>query len=520
MKTLLFLHTVIHLKPKQIFYQIKYRLCNKETPNKYFNHSIKEKNYTPFIKKQQCYQNNIFTFLNIKDYFHKWDDIRYGMLWSYNLNYMDWLQQPNIKLKDGIFWINKFIEDFSENNIGKAPYTIALRGINWIKFIIENQKELSKEYLVKWNSSLYSQYILLTKKLEYHLLGNHLLEDAYSLFFAAIYFTDYSFYKTASNLLKKELKEQILNDGAHYEQSPMYHCILLERLLDCYNLSINNIQFNNQSEINNFLKKIIIKMLGHLDSICYVDKTYPLFNDSAINIAPSVTELYLYAKKMNIQWTPIQLKECGYRKFYSSNMDIEAIIDIGNITASYQPGHSHADTFNYELRIKNQPFIIDTGISTYNKTPRRQYERSTASHNTVTIEDKDSSEVWGGFRVGKRAQTYIIIDSINKVVAKHNGFGKNKIHKRSFDLNNNFFTIKDYISTDKEAISYIHLSPEIKILNCENNIITTDRAQIEIKFHENIIIKEDMVSSEYNVLKKNKVIEIHFNKNLQYTIKI
>lgn len=37
------------------------------------------------------------------------------------------------------------------------------------------------------------------------------------------------------------------------------------------------------------------------------------------------------------------------------------------IGPDYIPGHAHADTFNYELRIDGVPFIVDTGISTYNK---------------------------------------------------------------------------------------------------------------------------------------------------------
>ena len=81
------------------------------------------------------------------------------------------------------------------------------------------------------------------------------------------------------------------------------------------------------------------------------------------------------------------MKECGYRKLCSTHL--EAVVDVGNITATYQPGHSHADTFNYELRIDCRPFVVDTGISTYNKTARRQYERSTSAHNTVTVGNKD-----------------------------------------------------------------------------------------------------------------------------------
>ena len=100
---------------------------------------------------------------------------------------------------------------------------------------------------------------------------------------------------------------------------------------------------------------------------------------------------------------------------------LEAVVDVGNITATYQPGHSHADTFNYELRIDCRPFVVDTGISTYNKTARRQYERSTSAHNTVTVGNKDSSEVWGGFRMGKRAKVRVLSDTENEIMAEHDG---------------------------------------------------------------------------------------------------
>ena len=36
------------------------------------------------------------------------------------------------------------------------------------------------------------------------------------------------------------LQEQVLGDGEHFERSPMYHCIMLYRVLDCYNLVRNN----------------------------------------------------------------------------------------------------------------------------------------------------------------------------------------------------------------------------------------------------------------------------------------
>ena len=40
-------------------------------------------------------------------------------------------------------------------------------------------------------------------------------------------------YSKAKNIIEEELEEQILTDGAHFELSPMYHQIILDRVLDC-----------------------------------------------------------------------------------------------------------------------------------------------------------------------------------------------------------------------------------------------------------------------------------------------
>ena len=209
---------------------------------------------------------------------------------------------------------------------------------------------------------MYAQTWLLCRKLEYHLLGNHLLEDAYALFIASIFFNDTALYRKGSRLLLEQLKEQILPDGAHYEQSPMYHCIMLDRLLDCINFSIHNDVFANQASLTKQLITVAERMLGHLQTIIYQDKTIPLLNDSAEGIAPLPCELFDNAQRLGIQWRALPLNECGYRKLVNGQVQMEAVVDIGNIQATYQPGHSHADTFNYELRWKGCPYIVDTGI--------------------------------------------------------------------------------------------------------------------------------------------------------------
>lgn len=159
---------------------------------------------------------------------------------------------------------------------------------------------ITEKELEKWNSSLFTQYQYLYNNIEYHLLGNHLLENAFSLLWGGLYFRENLFYDKAVQLLKKELNEQILPDGAHYELSPMYHEILLDRLLDCVNALKNNIRFDGQKQIVSFLEEKAKLMSGWLSSIVYKDGTIPLMNDAAYKIAPASQELFAYMKRLGI----------------------------------------------------------------------------------------------------------------------------------------------------------------------------------------------------------------------------
>ena len=71
--------------------------------------------------------------------------------------------------------------------------------------------------------------------------------------------------------------------------------------------------------------------------------------------------------------------------------------------ASYQPGHSHADTLNFVLNINDKPFILDSGVSTYMDNKLRKWQRSTDAHNTVVVNGLNSSQVWKSFQ-GNRAK--------------------------------------------------------------------------------------------------------------------
>lgn len=485
----LLLQTLIHLKPTQVIYQLENRLIKPayvamEAPTDGSKIQVSSLKTEP-IPKYKCLVGEQFSFLNLEHEFAGWNFTENGMLWAYNQNYFDWINQGDYPQEDGCKWIDKFIEELPSNKVGLDPYPIALRSINWVKFFCRYPDAATKNRL----DSLYSQLKLLEKKLEYHLLGNHLLEDAYALYIGGSFFNDKPLLQKAKKLLLFQLDEQVLKDGAHYEQSPMYHSILLDRLLDCINIKSDN--------------KLIYyaqRMLGHLESIKWGVGSLPLLNDSANGIAPTTRQLFYYAKGLGLKWKKIPMKDCGYRKMLAGNM--EMIVDVGNITATYQPGHTHADTFNYELRIDGKPFVVDTGISTYNKTERRQLERSTVAHNCVSPEEKNSSEVWGGFRVGKRCHTEITKDTENVIEAVHNGFGKEC--RRKFEMKVGTFSIEDWF--DGEAVNYIHLAKD------------ADEKRVKVEGAMSVETKPWKYSTEYNRFIEGKVIEIRFKGHCRYTI--
>ena len=542
----LLLRTVRHLKLTQVVYQVKYRLVKPgykayDTSGFKFQDSSFRFQVLGFriktepIAKPQCCDGEKFTFLNLTHEFAGWDFNEYGNLWTYNQNYFDWLNQEGMTAEEGCKWIDRFNRDVLRTEISQKsgsksikshlaldPYPIALRSINWVKFFCKYPECATKERV----DALYSQVKLLEKKLEYHLLGNHLLEDAYAMYIAyASFRIQDSGFKKAKKLLLEQLEEQVLPDGAHYEQSPMYHCILLDRLFDCINIvkgslrekSDKNLQENTSKsriiELENYLTSDLLvltpfaeRMLGHLESVVWKDGTIPMLNDSAEGIAPTPEQLFDYAKRLGLEWKAIPMKECGYRKMVAGRY--EATVDVGNITATYQPGHTHADTLNYELRIDGKPVVVDCGISTYNKTERRQYERSTAAHNCVSPNGMNSSEVWGGFRVARRATVSGFKVQGSSIEAEHDGYGKPC--KRRFEMTEEGFTVEDWY--DGEAVSYVHIAEG-------NDEFQVSGLRFQVEGAIDIEERPWRYSTDYNRFKEGKEIRIHFNGKVKYTVR-
>jgi hypothetical protein len=505
-------NTVKYLKFSQIYYRIYYKVRKKQNYKNSIFRKSKNLQFTTLLQNNTCYKNREFIFLNFSHKFEDkidWNYNKYGKLWTYNLVYFDFLNQKDISKEEGLFLVHDFVSNIDEIKDGMEPFPISLRGINWIKFL---SKYNIKNDLI--DNSLYDQYMNLINNLEYHLLGNHLLENAFSLLFGAYYFQDSILYSKAKQLLVKELDEQILEDGGHFELSPMYHQIMLFRVLDCINLIKNN-QWKDDELLTLLIAKAKI-MLGWLFKMTFKNGNIPLFNDSTNNIAPTTDQLKEYSQRLGVHEKDIKLSESGYRKFAHSSYEL--IVDVGNIGPDYIPGHAHSDTFNFELYVKGTPLIVDTGLSTYETNERRTLERSTQSHNTVMINNCNQSEVWGGFRVAKRAKIIDIKENINFVKATHDGYKSNFeiLHTRSFTAFEDKIVIEDFIDGNLEntvVTAYLHFYPGIVPIIKGQEVYVKD-VKINID-SDDIAIHKYKYAPEFNKLITAYLLEIKLTKKLR-----
>ena len=171
------------------------------------------------------------------------------------------------------------------------------------------------------------------------------------------------------------------------------------------------------------------------------------------------------------------------------------------------------------------PIFVDTGISTYEKNLKRQEQRSTHSHNTVKIGSKEQTQVWGGFRVAKRAKITHLIEKNNLIEASHDGYLiDGYIHTRSFLWDDKTLILLDKInkSTSNNARAFFHLHSSIKKPIIEINKVIIDSLELFIDFENasNIEIEEYQLSAGFNKSNLAYKIVVIFDQTLKTKISL
>ena len=478
-KLLLIFHTVKFLKWSQIYYRL-YRKLVKPKPTEVFSGQLPVASpgwVDVFLYEERITEQWQATFLNHTkklDFPADWNDESHSKLWTYNLHYFEDLisfnaknkQQFNLQLLD--LWIAQ--NPWGIGN-GWESYPMSLRICNILK-AWHAGLPLTQAHFI----SIYAQVSYLSNNLEKHLLGNHYFVNLKSLLFAGVIFSHQRWLNIAKAGLLEEIPEQILADGANFELSPMYHCLILVDMLDMLNL-YNAYSNKFPSQLVLLIRNNIPKMLRFMELMSHPDGGVAFFNDSVDGIAPKKEIIRKYAELLGFPTATfdqaktqlINLEDSGY--LVAAHNGNKLIFDAANIGPTYIPGHAHADTLSFELSISKERVFVNSGVSQYGTEDKRLLERKTSSHNTVEVNNTDSSQVWSAFRVAERAEVikrYAQADSDNLFLyGCHNGFKKiinGPLHARKIILGSNSLIVRDeLIGNFKHATAYFYFHPNLNV---------------------------------------------------------
>jgi hypothetical protein len=411
------------------------------------NHS-----YDPY-KGEFCFLNRCVSFPDGID----WDYRKEGLLWTYNLNYFEWLYDDKLSVEARFATIKAFIAEERARQVAHQAYPISLRSVAWTRFLIRFG---IKDELVA--GRLYSDCQWLYRFPEYHLQGNHLWENAVSLVCAGLYFRNERFYRRGAALLSRCIIAQVLPDGGHIEGSPMYQSLLLWRLMQTLEL-VRAMPFKG-GNMEELLSDTAAKMLGWIQQITFSNGDWPMFNDCAAEIAPTTSELQRYAGQLGISPVTLPLGASGYRMICHGAFELA--IHAAPIQPAYQPGHAHADLGSFCLYHLGKPVVIDTGTSTYEESKQRILERGTAAHNTIAIGGKNSSEVWKSFRIGRRVDVLQVTETPASVTIIYKPYAFLHVkHARTFSWNDNCISITDQLhgKAVEGTCAYLHFHPNTEL---------------------------------------------------------
>ncbi len=391
--------------------------------------------------------------LNREEVIGEWNAPERPRLWNYHLHYFE---DPRVSAD----WLNKWIR---ENPLGEGagwePYPLSRRVVNWIRWRWRYGAQAGGPVL---QQSLAWQARVLAAKIEYRLLANHLFANAKALVYAGTYFAGpeaEGWLRKGLAILDTEVGEQIGEDGGHFERSPMYHALILEDLLD---LEALRLAYPGVWRERPEWGKAVGRMLGWLGKMTHPDGEMALFQDACLGVAASYGVLKEYAERLGYGEEKVSMS--SYRRLQAG--ELVAWFDCGSVGPDYQPGHAHAGTLSIEASWRGGRVLVNSGTSTYEAGKERAFERSTEAHGTVRLDGRDSSEMWGAFRVARRARVCGVREGVGVsgawAEAEHTGYRPAR-HRRRVTVRAHELVLEDEVTGAGQAEWFFPLHPSIEV---------------------------------------------------------
>ena len=339
-------------------------------------------------------------------------------LWRYNLQYFDWLNHGEIASDPEtasyliLDWVARCSDDGAEP---WEPYPVSRRLLSWLAWLRRTPSAATDaSFMALVRGSVEAQACRLETDLEIHIQANHLLMNRLALVEADAWLIETADGAAAPPLrrrlvrhaaaLRREMGAQILPDGGHEERSPMYHREMLEGIARIAETVRRLAASSNCGEAADACRSLITRcdealprMRDWLGLLTHPDGRIALFHDSALEHV-----IHANIKEYNIElatWLP----DSGYFVLRRPSGWYLAVCAHAP-SPRHQPGHAHCDIGSFELSLRGRRLVVDTGTGSYQNSEIRRRCRATGAHNVAMLEGNDQSDMWGDFRVGKRAQ--------------------------------------------------------------------------------------------------------------------
>jgi Heparinase II/III-like protein/Heparinase II/III N-terminus len=262
-------------------------------------------------------------------------------------------------------------------HVGDAwhPYPLSTRVGNWIAALTLVPEIASPEL----SQSLWRQLLRLRVNVEDDVLGNHVIRNARALVLGGAAFGAADLMRQGVDILRREIPDQILRDGGHYERSPAYHLVVLRDLLEVQGATPHH-----------WLGEVIERMREFAAALARPDGAPALFNDGTVD--SPVLDLPEAPEGLSV------FAESGF--VVAREGPLWLAFRCGPASPDFLPAHAHADALSFQLWWRGRPVVVDPGTYTYEPGADRDWFRSTRAHSTVTVDGRDQFRLWGAFRSG------------------------------------------------------------------------------------------------------------------------
>ncbi|MBR9974380.1 MAG: alginate lyase family protein [Bacteroidetes bacterium] len=476
---------------------------------------------------------------------------RKPLLWQFHFGYHDYLlallaASDGALSGDVLAFVQEWDAAFPLHASGARrsawhPYVLSIRIESWVRLhgmLTASGIDGDDPRLQVLGEGVEQMTRVLLRNLEKGTMANHLLRNIKGLVFAGLFLdtsTGAQARRIGMKLLDRELAEQVLDDGCHFERSPMYHVSMTNDVLD-----MAEAMLLSGASVPERLADATTRMTAFLERMRHPDGEIPFFNDSTGSfflrthevlargqaLAPELREdpgapldEGLGSARSPVRRSqptadgggsapqeeglgsarPSAPREEAMNPAHISGLLVAEsprawlVMDAGLVGPDYQPGHAHCDTLSFELSLDGRRFVTDTGVFHYRESPERVYSRCTAAHNTVEIDGAEQSEVWKSFRVGRRAKTsHVSREQRGDAVllrGTHDGYERVQAglqHERAMLLDGDGLVIADWLHGRGRHTwrSFLHFHPDMRIEETDGGFMAVlGDTEVMVRYH-------------------------------------